>query len=76
MSPLRLSVVVRLLKVALPLRYGLICQGVLPLSTSSGPLLSANVRERGIVEYYCQDRQETRLGVLGTLKESLYTRES
>ena len=58
-------------KAVLPLRYRLICQGLLPLSMSSGPLLSADVRERGIVEYYCQDRQETRLGVLETLKESL-----
>src|SRR5216683_7966180 len=57
----------KMAKMALPLRYRQICQGVLPLSTSSGPLLSTDVRERGIVKYYCQDRQETRLGVLETL---------
>jgi len=34
-------------KAALPLRYRLICQGFQPLSTSSDPLLSANVREKG-----------------------------
>src|SRR6266851_2601382 len=34
-------------KAALPLRYGLICQGLLLLSVSSGPLLSANEREKG-----------------------------
>ena len=43
---------------------------------SSGPLLSVNVREEWIVECYCQDRQETRLGVLETLKESLSIRDS
>ncbi len=42
-------------KAALPLRYRLICQGELPLSVSSGPLNSVNVREEGIVECYCQE---------------------
>jgi len=63
-------------KAALPLRCRLICQGVLPLSMSSGPLLSMDVREEGIVKCYCQDRQETRLGLSETLKESLSTKRS
>src|SRR5713101_5940790 len=50
----------RLAKAALPLRYRLICQGFQPLSMFSDPLLSTNGRGKGgIVEYYCQDRQET-----------------
>ncbi len=59
LSPLRLSVVVRLAKAALPLRYRLICQGLLPLSVSSGPFAEREWKRKGIVEYYCQCRQET-----------------
>ena len=40
-------------KAVFPFSHRVISQGVLPLSTSSGPLLSANVREEGIVKCYC-----------------------